>query len=92
MLFRSEVGTSLGALVERLVRDVPRVRYRLTSIEATEVDDHLGELLTGAPGRVAPHLHAPLQSGSDRLLKIMDVRSARIASANSCDTSSDRTS
>ena len=66
-----EHGGTLGALVERLVRDVPRVRFRLTSIEATEVDDRLAELLTGAPGRVAPHLHAPLQSGSDRVLRRM---------------------
>jgi threonylcarbamoyladenosine tRNA methylthiotransferase MtaB len=66
-----EHGTSLGALVERLVCEVPSVRFRLTSIEATEVDERLRELLTGAPGRVAPHLHAPLQSGSDRLLKRM---------------------
>jgi len=66
-----ELGTSLGVLVERLVREVPHVRFRLTSIEATEVDDRLRELLTGAAGRVAPHLHAPLQSGSDRLLKRM---------------------
>jgi threonylcarbamoyladenosine tRNA methylthiotransferase MtaB len=66
-----ELGTSLGALVEQLVLEVPRARFRLTSIEATEVDDRLGELLTGAPGRVAPHLHAPLQSGSDRLLRRM---------------------
>ena len=29
------------------------------------------ELLVGAPGRLAPHLHAPLQSGSDRVLKRM---------------------
>ncbi|MFL5619042.1 MAG: MiaB/RimO family radical SAM methylthiotransferase [Gemmatimonadaceae bacterium] len=62
---------SLGALVERLVREVPDVRFRLTSIEATEVDERLGELLVGAPGRVAPHLHAPLQSGSDRVLRRM---------------------
>jgi threonylcarbamoyladenosine tRNA methylthiotransferase MtaB len=66
-----EHGVTLGALVERLVRDVPRVRFRLTSIEATEVDARLAELLTGAPGRVAPHLHAPLQSGSDRVLRRM---------------------
>jgi threonylcarbamoyladenosine tRNA methylthiotransferase MtaB len=66
-----EHGCSLGALVERLVLDVPEVRFRLTSIEATEVDDRLAELLVGAPGRVAPHLHAPLQSGSDRLLRRM---------------------
>ena len=66
-----ELGASLGALVERLVREVPRVRFRLTSIEATEVDERLGELLVGTPGRIAPHLHAPLQSGSDRLLRRM---------------------
>jgi threonylcarbamoyladenosine tRNA methylthiotransferase MtaB len=66
-----EHGSTLGALVDRLVRDVPRVRFRLTSIEATEVDGRLAELLTGAPGRVAPHLHAPLQSGSDRVLRRM---------------------
>jgi threonylcarbamoyladenosine tRNA methylthiotransferase MtaB len=66
-----EHGSSLGVLVERLVREVPDVRFRLTSIEATEVDDRLADLLVGARARVAPHLHAPLQSGSDRLLRRM---------------------
>ena len=66
-----EHDASLGALVERLVREVPHVRFRLTSVEATEVDERLAELLIGAPGRVAPHLHAPLQSGSDRMLRRM---------------------
>lgn len=66
-----ENGLTLGGLLERLVLEVPVVRFRLTSIEATEVDERLAELLTGAPGRVAPHLHAPLQSGSDRLLRRM---------------------
>ncbi len=66
-----EHDSTLGALVERLVLEVPHVRFRLTSIEATEVDDRLAELLTGARDRVAPHLHAPLQSGSDRMLRRM---------------------
>ena len=66
-----DCGSSLGALVDRLVREVPAVRFRLTSIEATEVDGQLAELLTGDPRRVAPHLHAPLQSGSDRVLRRM---------------------
>ena len=66
-----EHDSSLGALVDRLVRDVPDVRFRLTSIEATEVDDRLADLLVGAPGRVAPHLHAPLQTGSNRVLRRM---------------------
>lgn len=63
-------GTTLGALVARLVRDVPRVRFRLSSVEATEVDDELRELFA-EPERLAPHLHAPLQSGADRVLRRM---------------------
>jgi threonylcarbamoyladenosine tRNA methylthiotransferase MtaB len=69
--YGTDIGSSLGALVARLVRDVPLVRFRLTSIEATEVDDRLAELLTGDPARVVPHLHAPLQSGSARVLRRM---------------------
>ena len=69
--YGEDIGSSLGALVEQLVRDVPRARFRLSSIEATEVDDRLLDLLVGGAGRVAPHLHAPLQSGSDRVLKRM---------------------
>jgi threonylcarbamoyladenosine tRNA methylthiotransferase MtaB len=62
---------ALGALVERLIAEVPRVRFRLSSVEATEVDDLLADLMVAAPDRLAPHLHAPLQSGSDRLLRRM---------------------
>jgi threonylcarbamoyladenosine tRNA methylthiotransferase MtaB len=62
---------SLGRLTERLVRDVPTVRFRLSSVEATEVDERLADLMAGHPHRLAPHLHAPLQSGSDRVLRRM---------------------
>ena len=62
---------TLGHLLERLVEAVPDVRFRLSSVEATEVDDTLARLLIEAPRHVAAHLHAPLQSGSDRVLKRM---------------------
>jgi threonylcarbamoyladenosine tRNA methylthiotransferase MtaB len=64
-------GVTLGGLLEVLVSAVPGVRFRLSSVEATEVDDWLARLLIEAPRHVAPHLHAPLQSGADRLLKRM---------------------
>ncbi len=64
-------GSSLGELVEVLVRGVPTVRFRLSSVEATEVDDRLARLLLADPARLAPHLHAPLQSGSDAILRRM---------------------
>ena len=65
-----DIEDSLSRLVERLVREVPAVRFRLSSLEATEVDDRLADLFA-EPDRLAPHLHAPLQSGSDRILKRM---------------------
>ena len=69
--FGADSGSSLGALLDRLVREVPHVRFRLSSVEATEVDAQLAELLTGDASRVAPYLHAPLQSGSDAVLRRM---------------------
>lgn len=65
-----DIGSTLGALVARLVTAVPGVRFRLSSVEATEVDGQLEELFH-EPVRLTPHLHAPLQSGSDRVLKRM---------------------
>ncbi|HEY3221879.1 MAG TPA: MiaB/RimO family radical SAM methylthiotransferase [Gemmatimonadales bacterium] len=71
----SYVGTTarrtLGTLLESLIAAVPSVRFRLGSVEATEVDDTLARLLIEAPRNLAGHLHAPLQSGSNRVLKRM---------------------
>jgi threonylcarbamoyladenosine tRNA methylthiotransferase MtaB len=62
---------SLSRLVARLLEEVPDVRFRLGSIEATEVDDGLLDLLVTSGGRLAPHLHMPLQSGADPVLRRM---------------------
>jgi threonylcarbamoyladenosine tRNA methylthiotransferase MtaB len=62
---------TLGALLEALISAVPDVRFRLSSIEATEVDDTIARLMIEQPRRLAPYLHAPLQSGSDRVLRRM---------------------
>ncbi len=64
-------STTLGELLEVLIAAVPHVRFRLSSIEATEVDDVIARLLIAAPRHLAAHLHAPLQSGADRILKRM---------------------
>jgi threonylcarbamoyladenosine tRNA methylthiotransferase MtaB len=62
---------SLGELVEALIDAVPTVRFRLSSIEATELDERIERLLVEAPRHLAAHVHAPLQSGSDRMLRRM---------------------
>lgn len=62
---------TLARLVARLLEALPGVRFRLGSIEATEVDDDLLELLASSGGGLAPHLHMPLQSGADPVLRRM---------------------
>jgi threonylcarbamoyladenosine tRNA methylthiotransferase MtaB len=62
---------SLSRLLALLLDRVPDVRFRLGSVEATEVDDLLLELLATAGERAAPHLHMPLQSGADPVLRRM---------------------
>ncbi len=62
---------TLSRLVARLLEEVPQVRFRLGSVEATEVDDLLVDLMVTSGGRLTPHLHMPLQSGADAVLRGM---------------------
>lgn len=62
---------SLGRLVARLLEELPGVRFRLGSVEATEIDDLLLDLLATSGDGLAPHLHMPLQSGADPVLRRM---------------------
>ncbi|MGQ0765918.1 MAG: MiaB/RimO family radical SAM methylthiotransferase [Gemmatimonadota bacterium] len=65
-----DIGLTLGDLVQDLIRAVPQVRFRLSSVEVTELDSRLLEAF-GEADHLAPHLHAPLQSGSSPLLRRM---------------------
>ena len=62
---------TLSTLLARLLNAVPDVRFRVGSVEATEIDELLLELIRTSCGRVAPHLHMPLQSGADPVLHRM---------------------
>lgn len=62
---------TLARLVALLLERVPDVRLRLGSVEATEVDDALLDLLAESGGRLARHVHMPLQSGADAVLRRM---------------------
>jgi threonylcarbamoyladenosine tRNA methylthiotransferase MtaB len=63
--------STLSRLVARLLEELPGIRFRLGSIEATEIDDLLIDLLESSGGGLAPHLHMPLQSGADPVLRRM---------------------
>ncbi|NTW06178.1 MAG: tRNA (N(6)-L-threonylcarbamoyladenosine(37)-C(2))-methylthiotransferase MtaB [Peptococcaceae bacterium] len=61
---------SLAKLLEALLKIKGIDRLRLSSVEPMDIDDDLIELLAkGAP--LCPHLHLPIQSGDDSILKAM---------------------
>lgn len=64
----------LSHLVDRLAQLDGEFRIRLSSIEATEVTRELVAVMAEHAGRVCPHLHVSLQSGSDRVLRRMRRR------------------
>lgn len=66
-----EYGISLAQLMERILRETSIGRLRISSIEITEIDDDLISLMEQYPDRIARHLHIPLQSGCDEILKAM---------------------
>jgi len=67
----------LGALVKRILKDVPELaRLRLSSIDSVEADGDLLDALANEP-RLMPHLHLSLQSGDDLILKRMKRRHTR---------------
>jgi threonylcarbamoyladenosine tRNA methylthiotransferase MtaB len=65
-----EKGLELGQLM-MAVAQVPGVeRVRLSSIEVIHVKDSLLDALANEP-KVCPHLHVPMQSGDDAVLRDM---------------------
>src|SRR2546427_3264993 len=62
----------LAPLVRRLLEAAAPARVRLSSIDPSHVDAELARLLEHP--RLCPHLHLPLQSGSDRGLARMRRR------------------
>jgi threonylcarbamoyladenosine tRNA methylthiotransferase MtaB len=61
--------TTLSGLLALLLKSTQNLRIRLSSIEPP----HFGEELFSIIGdeRIAPHFHIPLQSGSNRILRLM---------------------
>lgn len=56
----------------RVIAEIPVVeRIRLSSIEPTDLDEELLDLMASS-SKVCAHLHLPLQSGDDTILKAMN--------------------
>lgn len=63
-------GENIYSLLETLCRRFSSLRIRLSSVEPAEVNERLLDLMTGF-ANFMPHLHIPLQSGDDGILKRM---------------------
>jgi threonylcarbamoyladenosine tRNA methylthiotransferase MtaB len=67
-------GHSLTDLIRRIMTLNGEFRLRLSSIEAAEVTPELLDIMAEHPQRICPHLHIPMQSGSEAILKKMRRR------------------
>jgi len=68
----SDGGTDLARLVARILKETDVMRLRLSSLQPHHITPRLIELWSD--GRLCPHFHLSLQSGSDTMLKRMKRR------------------
>jgi threonylcarbamoyladenosine tRNA methylthiotransferase MtaB len=62
----------LSTLVEKIIYINLNFRIRISSIDINEIDNKLVELMKANPNKICRHLHIPLQSGSEEILKQMN--------------------
>ena len=68
-----DINSSLEELLKELIK-IPNIyRIRLSSIEINEITPGIKKLIKESKV-MAKHLHIPLQSGSDKILKLMNRR------------------
>lgn len=70
--YGSDHGTDLGALIQAVLEHTTVPRLRLGSLEPWELPEGFFKLWQNP--RLMPHLHLPLQSGSNAILKRMARR------------------
>ncbi len=71
--FQPERRMRLADLLAVVLRETAVERLRISSVEPMDFTDELLDVMAGSP-RIARHVHAPLQSGSDSVLKRMKRR------------------
>ena len=68
-------NTTLAHLIQAILTHTDIPRLRLSSLEPWEIPEDFFSLWQNS--RLLPHLHMPLQSGSDRILRRMARRTSR---------------
>ena len=68
--------TSFPQLLQRVARAVPEMRVRFTTSHPKDMSDETLYVIASEPN-ICHHIHLPVQSGSDRILKLMNRKYTR---------------
>ena len=68
--------TDFPALLRRVAEEAPEMRVRFTTSHPKDMSDETLRVIAEVPN-VCKHIHLPVQSGSDRILKLMNRKYTR---------------
>ena len=69
-------GTTFPQLLRRVAEEAPEMRIRFTTSHPKDMSDDTLRVVAEVPN-VCKHIHLPVQSGSDRILKLMNRKYTR---------------
>ena len=73
---RPENGTSFAQLLRKVAQAVPAMRVRFTTSNPEDMTEDILHAVAGEPN-LCHHIHFPAQSGSDRMLRLMNRKYTR---------------
>ena len=73
---RNEDTILFPALLRRVAEEVPEMRVRFTTSHPKDMSDETLRVIAEVPN-VCKHIHLPVQSGSDKILKLMNRKYTR---------------
>ena len=73
---RPENGTSFAELLRTVAHEVPDMRVRFTTSNPEDMSEDILHAIAEEPN-ICKHIHFPVQSGSDKILKLMNRKYTR---------------
>ena len=73
---RPENGTSFAELLRMVAHEVPDMRVRFTTSNPEDMSEDILHAIANEPN-ICKHIHFPVQSGSDKILKLMNRKYTR---------------
>ena len=70
------LGVDFAQLLRLVAREVPEMRIRFTTSHPKDMSDETLQVIAEEPN-VCKHIHLPVQSGSDRILQLMNRKYTR---------------